>query len=85
MVPFTIKILADNVTVRQNKKEIFIVQFTPTILLLDNKTNTVLYSSTLGELKGLSFQSYDKAYKEAVVGLNRELKGVADGIIKAIL
>jgi hypothetical protein len=82
---FTIKIQAEEVVVRKNNSEIFIVQFVPVITLINNTSNQVVYIKTLSKLKGLSFQSYDKAYKEAVVGLNRELKGVADGIIKAIL
>ena len=82
---FTIKIQAEEVVVRKNNSEIFIVQFVPVIALIDNTSNEVVYTKTLSRLKGLSFQGYDKAYKEATIGLSREMEGVADGIIKAIL
>jgi len=82
---FTIKIQAEEVIIRKNNKEMFIVQFVPVITLIDNTSNQVVYIKTLSKLKGLSFQGYDKAYKKVVVKLNTELNGVTDDIIKAIL
>jgi hypothetical protein len=82
---FTIKIQAEDILIKKNNREMFIVQFTPLILLVDNTSNEVIYTKNLSKLKGLSFQSYDKAYRQATAELNDSLKGVADDIIKAIL
>ena len=82
---FTVKIQAEEVIVRKNNKDLFIVQFTPRVLLIDNLSNEVVYMKTLSRLKGLSFKGYDKAYREATSELNKNLEGVASGIIEAIL
>ena len=55
------------------------------MLLIDNLSDKVVYVKTLTNYKGLSFQGYDRAFREATTGLSKSLEEVADDITKAIL